>query len=511
VWLIIFKKYVSKPATRDQLEAARHPAPGCFASVTETLEDGNYIYCTIEPVTETEYQLLNGKIGEIRPDLIGISMTTPTAVASAHVTEHIKREFPGVPIIWGGIHPTINPDLCIPLTDMVCIGDGEHVVLDLTEDPERTDVPSVWRRKNGSVIRNPIRPLEQNLDVFPFPSWGDNECLIEWDRINPLPASNRTYFSGIYFTMTARGCPFSCSYCYNHARRAWHKGERYVRRRSVGHVLAELGQRRRDFDVPAIHFMDDIFVKDRDWIEEFADKYPGRVGLPFGCYAHPDLSDETMIRRLAEVGLRYIILGIESGSKYIMEQVYNRRCSFEKVIELANWATKYGVALIYELLSHCEYESEADCLETLNLLLRLPPTYVTKVSGVAVFPSMRIANLDLPKHCLPETTHEFWSLLYILTHYREIPRETFLDLTKDEYLKARPEILHGIAKALKQMETRERASRAEVDRLRAECNDASLRGLLRYTKRLIGRLLPRRLADSIRAVLARRGAAETQH
>jgi len=508
VWLIVFKQFVSKPATREQLEAVRHPGAGRSSPVTETLEEGNFICCTIEPITDAEWQLLMEKLNEYRPALIGIALTTPTVGAGREITTRIKREFPKVPIVWGGIHPTINPEECVQWADMICQGEGEHPMVELAQDPERTDVLGIWRRTKHTIIRNPIRPLEQNLDGLPYASWGQNELLIDWNRNVPLPASNRPYFRGIFFTMTQRGCPFSCTYCFNHLRKAQHKGERYVRRRSVDNVLTECEQRMRDFDLPGFAFMDDVLVKDREWLEEFAEKYPRRIGLPFGGYAHPSLSDEAMIRLLVGVGLRFITLGIQSGSRYIAHEVYNRRHSFEGILELARWGEKYGLDVNYDLLSNCDYESEADCLETLSLLHQLPRARLIQVKGLGVFPPMQIATLNLPKHCLPEATFEFWNTLYLMMRHKHvIPGEQLLALGQDEYLKTHPETLRAVALAFKQLDAQTIANQEEADRLGRELNSASVRGFLRYGKRLIGRWLPRPLADGIRQLLGRLKAA----
>lgn len=510
VWLLILKHYTSKRVGPEELAALRHPPPGSFSPVTETVEEGTFVCSYVCPMTETERRLFLDFLAQIRPDLIGMSLTTTTAPVGQEITADIKREFPKVPVIWGGVHPTILPEEALQWTDMICIGEGEHAMAEIADDPERTDVQGVWRRTNTTVIRNPIRPLEQNLDVFPLSAWGENDFLIEDNQLIPLPASNRPYFANTYLIMTQRGCPFSCSYCCNHVRRSQHKGERYIRRRSVDHVLAECAQRRRDFDLPSIVFWDDIFVQNREWIEEFADKYPQRVGLPFGGYAHAQVSDEAMIRLLAQAGMTFLGLGIQSGSEYVSHQVYNRPQSAKRIIEVAQWGEKYGLELSYDLLSNCEYEREADCLDTLRLMVRMPKARQIRVKGLAVFPSTRIASLDLPKHCLPESTFEFWNTLYVMTRHREISGEHLLELAKDEYLKAHPETLRAIALAFKQMEETIRANRSELERLTAQQSEASVRGLLRYAKRLVGRHLPRPMANGIKSILARLRAAEAQ-
>lgn len=510
VWLIIFKKFRSKSVSLEYLASVRHPPPGDFSPVTETVEDGSYVCCYVEPITDTEWRLLFEQLSGHDPEIIGIALTTPTWPAGRDITARIRGEFPNVPIVWGGVHPSIQAERCVEHADIVCVGDGEHTMLEIVQDPERTDILGTWRRVNGEIIRNPVRPLEQNLDVFAFASWGENECIIDWDTVIPLPADKREYFRGIYFTMTQRGCPFACTYCYNHVRRAQHKGERYVRRRSVDHALAECERRARDFELTGFAFMDDVFVKDRTWLEEFAEKWPKRVGLPFGGYAHPAVSDEELIRLLVDVGLSFVTLGIQSGSKYIAHEVYNRRQSFESIIELAQVCEKYGLNICCDLLSNCDYESEADCLETLKLMTRMPQPRLIQVKGLGVFPPFKIADLDFSKVCLPEATFEFWNTLYLMTRHREIPADNLIALSEDAYLKQHPEILRALAIGFKQLEDTNRTTREEIARLEGLHDAVSVRGLLRYVKRLVGRSLPRPVADRIKRLLGHPSPAERQ-
>jgi len=503
VLFLVFKQFRNKRMTIEQLKALRHPSAGIPSPVTETLEEGTVVICHLETASEAEWQCLMAKLAEFRPELIGLTLTTPTAAAGREVTVRIKREFPNVPVIWGNVHPTIQPDECLQWADMVCIGEGEHSMLELAQDPERTDILGIWRRKDSGVIRNPVRPLEQDLDVFPFAAWGENEWIIDWNQLVALPPGNRRYFRDLYMTMSQRGCPFSCTYCANHVRKAIHKGERYVRRRSADHTIAECRQRAREFDLVGFAFMDDIFLKDREWLEEFAEKWPREVGLPFGGYAHPALTDKEMIRLLVGVGLRFVTLGVQSGSEYIACEVYNRRHGYDGILELAECAAEYGLYIVYEVLSNCDYESENDCLQTFKLLQRLPPPRMIQVKGLGVFPPLKIASLNLPKHCLPEETFEFWNLLYLMTRHREIPAEQLSALIEDPCLKTNPEPLRAMALALKETDARTRSDREEIERLKAQQADTTLEGLLRYSKRLAGRVLPHPVVETIKSVRAR--------
>ena len=67
--------------------------------------------------------------------LIGISVTTGTFPMAREITQALKKDLK-IPIAWGGIHPTLLPDECLEFADIVCIGEGEESLLELTENIE---------------------------------------------------------------------------------------------------------------------------------------------------------------------------------------------------------------------------------------------------------------------------------------------------------------------------------------------------------------------------------------
>jgi radical SAM superfamily enzyme YgiQ (UPF0313 family) len=485
VWLLCFKRFHSALIPREDHEAWQRATSASFPPVTEAHEEGTVFCPYLHPIAEREWQLLLEKVGAIRPDLIGVTLTTATLDAARELTGRVHRELPGVPVIWGGIHPTVLPEESLQAANMVCVGEGEHVMAELCADPDRSDIAGLWRRKNGRIIQTPLRPLEQNLDQFPFASFGENEWLFDDNQAIELPKTNKPYFRGVYTIMTQRGCPFACSYCLHHVTRPMHRGERYVRRRSVDHVLAECVRRARDFDLPGFGFFDDIFVMNRKWIAEFAGKYPRRVGLPFGGYAYPLVSTEEMLAQLRQAGMIFIGMGVQTGSDYVSREIYRRRYGAEALLELARTADKLGLALNYELLSNCPFERESDCLETLRLILQLPKPLTICIKRLVIFPGLRIATLDKPKPSLPDSTFEFWNQLYLIARHHLIPDDELLALTRDEYLKTNPEIVRALALGLKRKIVEENASRAELDRLAAEERHVTVRSLLRYAKRLV--------------------------
>jgi hypothetical protein len=83
-----------------------------------------------KPFSDTEYRLLIEALREFRADLIGLSLSSLTIKPAVEVTARLKAEL-GVPVVWGGSGPTLEPDLCIKDTDLVCVGEGEQAIVDL--------------------------------------------------------------------------------------------------------------------------------------------------------------------------------------------------------------------------------------------------------------------------------------------------------------------------------------------------------------------------------------------
>ncbi|MDD5746719.1 MAG: cobalamin-dependent protein, partial [Candidatus Omnitrophica bacterium] len=140
-----------------------------------------------------------------KPDLIGLSMLTTFYGWACSMAALIKREM-NVPIIFGGIHPTIVPERVIANdnVDIVCVGEGEYPLLELVQSMERGaidyGIKNLWFKNGGRIIANDIRPLLGDLNELPF---ADKEIFY----------SARPHYAQTYYIVTGRGCAHACSYC----------------------------------------------------------------------------------------------------------------------------------------------------------------------------------------------------------------------------------------------------------------------------------------------------------
>lgn len=121
------------------------------------------------------------------PDLVGITVKVDTFYRAAELAARYRAR--GIPVVMGGIHPTVCPDACLLHCDAVVVGEAERL----------------WPRLLGDLEQGALEPVYRNVDRID-PS---ETPLPRWDLIR-----EKDYL----FTNTAligRGCPWRCDFCYN--------------------------------------------------------------------------------------------------------------------------------------------------------------------------------------------------------------------------------------------------------------------------------------------------------
>lgn len=367
--------------------------------------------------------------------LIGVSLMTNYLNCAVTITQAIKEKLP-VPVIWGGIHPTIMPEECLPFADMVSVGESEEALLELVRKMEQrndiSNIRNIWVKSGPGHIENPVRPLIQDLDQLPFPDYdlGDHHVLPEGeDRFLPMDCELLERFmllghlsmqdnTPTYQTMASRGCPHRCSYCCNDKLQRLYEGQRSVRRRSVGNLIEELESFRKRYPFTRrIGFSDDsFFITSDKEMQRFADAYKQRVGLDFYCLGSPLTVTEKKMEILVDAGISEIQMGIQTGSSR-MARIYNREIPNATILKAARAISKFKDKLkppIYDLLINNPLESVDDWVATCDLLLKLPRPYNLQMFSLVPFPGTTLYQLLLVKNLI--TAEEALSLEY---HRRE--------------------------------------------------------------------------------------------
>ncbi|MBE7414455.1 MAG: radical SAM protein [Deltaproteobacteria bacterium] len=308
------------------------------------------------------------EIAAFRPDIAGFPCTTGAHLWALKFASRLKKAAP-VMTVFGGAHATYFPQVVEEEpVDAVCRGEGEYALLELAERLDRgEDILSVrnfWFKTKDGITRNEPRPLIEDLDELPFP-----DRTLYAGKYHFLNRSQRAFIGG-------RGCPFDCTFCFNHALIKLYQGKgKAVRYRSVDNLIAEINEVRSSTGLRTVYMQDDTFILNKKWFAEFASKYPKEVGLPFICLVRADLADEETIKGLKRAGCKNVFFGVETGSEDLRNSLLKKKVTDEEVINTGRLLKKYGIRFrTYNILG-LPGETLEDAFRTVSINAEIETDY----------------------------------------------------------------------------------------------------------------------------------------
>jgi anaerobic magnesium-protoporphyrin IX monomethyl ester cyclase len=314
------------------------------------------------------------RVRDFNPDVLAYSVTTGFHRFYLDINRQLRadlaRNGKRVLSLFGGPHATFFPEMIeAEGVDMVCRGEGEDVIVDLANALGRGDdysrIENLWVKNGAGIIRNDMRPLIENLDRLPFP---DRDLLFTQDRF--------TRDSPMKIFFPNRGCPYLCTYCFNHKYNELYRGKGdIIRHRSVGNLLAEIRDVRARWPLKFIFFLSDNFILDREWVNEFADRYRREINLPFSCNVRANLVDEKVASDLKKAGCLSVIFGVESGDEHLRNDILKRQISDEIILSAGSLLRAQGIHLYTQNILALPGETFQQALQTLNLNQQLRPSY----------------------------------------------------------------------------------------------------------------------------------------
>jgi radical SAM superfamily enzyme YgiQ (UPF0313 family) len=262
-----------------------------------------------------------------QPDLIGFSVLSFNFHEAIMIARFIKEHM-SVKIIFGGVHVILSPQEVIHHheVDIICTGEGEKALQELLDNKLNCkDIEGIWYKKKGKIIKNKPRWLTTDLDLLAFPDF-DNFDIQKYFFINNnhLPI------------MASRGCPYSCSYCSNHALKKALHGT-YVRFRSVDNVLEEIDLRMKQYygkGLKYLYFFDDTFILDKEFVSEFCKRLKDKGYhklIRWNVNVRANLVDDDLLKKMKDAGCYQVRMGVEAGNESIRNKVYNRNMTNQQI------------------------------------------------------------------------------------------------------------------------------------------------------------------------------------
>jgi len=332
------------------------------------------------------------RLQDINPDVIAFSSMTLQHEWVCEMAKKIRKKDISSKILIGGPHTTFFPEDMINKkgVDAICIGEGEDAILEyvnaIANGTDETQIKNLWIKKNGKIFKNEMRPLVEELDSIPFP---DRKLYMEFP-----------YFKKKQFTVfiTSRGCPYRCSFCFNHAFQKAMQGKgRFVRFRNPDKVIEEIKQAHKICPIKTVMFIDSTFNLNKKWMIEFLRKYKEEIDLPFSCNVRADLVDEDVVKAIANTGnCVNIRFAIETGDEKLRNELLQKQITDDQIMKAVALFKKYKVPLVVFNMFGLPGETLEQAWKTIKMNRKINPL-VTSNYVFAPLPGLEITDLALSR------------------------------------------------------------------------------------------------------------------
>ncbi|MFT7486739.1 MAG: anaerobic magnesium-protoporphyrin IX monomethyl ester cyclase, partial [Candidatus Paceibacteria bacterium] len=316
-------------------------------------------------------------------DVVGISSLTPNARRARELGQMCRNDF-GKPTIFGGPHPTTNPEFFLEsgAADVCCAGEGDITIQELLpvihERDKWESVKSLSYLKDGEVFSTPRRELLQDMDSVPMPAYH------LWD----MPRYMRLMVNPCVTAITSRGCPYECTFCDAEMT------PRKYRSMSPGATVDLMEHILKTYDPPQIVLFDDLFTIQRKRVIAICKEIVKR-GLFFewACESRVDTMDFEMLRWLRKAGCVKIYYGLESGSPRLLNTM-KKGVTLEKVLEGSRLNREVGMYYKFYILYGFPEDRPEDHKATEDLVAKTLPNAIScgvlqPIPGTAVYEQLK--------------------------------------------------------------------------------------------------------------------------
>ena len=318
------------------------------------------------PITKGTWSTYIDDLRSFHPDLLLISITTPTLskdMKAASIAKNILGN--GVLTCAKGAHFSDN-DIQIlndyDELDMVFRGEDLCSIANVARGETIEKIPGITYKKKSLVLRNESADLIQDLDQLPMPALHliDNSIYVR-------PDNNRA----TAHIDTNRGCPGRCIYCLVpniHGRR--------IRSKSTDRVIEEIERCVHEFGISSFHFKADTFTWNKKWVLDLCRKIIGRkLKIEWFCNSRVDTIDEERLVAMKQAGCFAIGFGIESGSQMILDKI-KKGTTLNQCCDAINLTKKHGIQVYSYFMIGFPWDTISTVQETIDFACQLKSDFM---------------------------------------------------------------------------------------------------------------------------------------
>jgi len=388
-----------------------------LASIAAVLEKNGFETRIIDVSAEeaSENDIIT-EVGNYRPDIIGISSTTPAYPFAKGIMKRIKEEFPENLVVIGGVHPTFMPEQALQDGfDFAFKGEGEHTFLRFCQEYDRT------RNRDGMQAGTQTDPIE-NLDELPFPAY-HLLPFQKYQKFMPPSISRRKPWVAY---CSSRGCPFGCIFC--SVTKFWGN---VWRGHSPKRMADDIERLIKEYKIRSVNFVDDNFTFNRGRILEFCRLVKERgMRFEWSCSCRVDQVDEELLKEMKSAGCWRIGFGVESGDPEVLKW-YGKGITVEKARIAFKLCKETGISVFGFFIMGAPPETEESLKMTLKLALELDPD-IMGLGFLTPFPGSRLWCYVQENSLLLEKNLDSFDQVYPVIK-TGIPPEKLIEYSKKMY------------------------------------------------------------------------------
>lgn len=372
-----------------------------FGSMCHQLEkQGHTVEIFDCPTLGLDLHTVAKVVETLRPDMVGISSTTPSFNDACKLAKAVKEGNPHCIIVMGGPHVSFEDYAALqkPYVDVVVRGEGEATISDLATSLETGEplknVLGITYKEDGVIRRNPDRPFIQDLDRLSV-------------SYHKLPMSRYTLKGTNYATiMSSRGCPYGCIFC---ASSRLH-GKPW-RSKSAERVVQEVQHLKDTYRVKHIEFLDDLFTFNTKRVKDICTRLiQEKVDIQWFCSSRVDTISKKLMATMKKAGCSGLYMGIESGCQRVLN-ILRKGITIQQIEAAFAWAKEVNIETVGTFILGTPGETPRDIRQTIRFAKKVNPdyaqfTFCTPYPGTALYHYAKNNNLLLTRDWSRYTTME---------------------------------------------------------------------------------------------------------
>lgn len=418
----------------------------------------SYTSALLKRDTEAEVRGLDGvvldmekdqymkEVEKFNPDLLITELTTISLDDDLEMLREIKEKT-GTKIALAGNYPTATDEKLLQENDFIdFIFRKEYemtayeTVNALMKNESLSDILGLSYREEQSpalgveVIRNPDRPLLQDLEELPYPDREDFPATLYPDFAIYSPCIN---------IVASRGCPGGCTYCQE--RHIMYNSPLY-RKRDPAKVVDEMEYCKKKYGARQFYFDDQTFTANNLYTQELCQEIIDRkINTPWTCMGDAMFVKYETLELMAKAGCIGMKFGVESTNPEILKNI-GKPLNIGRTIDVVKWCKKFGIRTHATFIVGLPGSTKKDIENDMKYFDRLKP-FTAQVAIATPYPGTPFYKWAKEKgYLLTDDFTKYDGLQQSVISYPDFTKEEIENIHKKFFKKvSRQKLIHFAA------------------------------------------------------------------